>query len=164
VLSEEGKRQAREFGAAVRKLGIPIGEVLVSPYCRTRETAQLAFERDGTVSPLLTTWDDLSVDQKTARATELRRLLDTRPGDGKNTLLVTHTGNLLWTLGLDSKPEGLTHVFEPTGLSIARPGYLGRIEPGQWRSLADLPEPDDEATGNGDAGDVAAPPEAAPAP
>lgn len=164
VLSEEGQRQAREFGAAVRRLGIPIGDVLVSPYCRTRETARLAFGRDGTVSPLLTTWDDLPVDQKTARATELRKLLDTRPDDGKNTLLVTHTGNLLWTLGLDSKPEGLAHVFEPTGLAIARPGYLGRIEPEQWRSLAGLPEPDAGATGNEDAGDVAAPPEAPTAP
>jgi broad specificity phosphatase PhoE len=164
VLSEEGQRQAREFGAAVRRLGIPIGEVLVSPYCRTRETARLAFGREGTVSPLLTTWDDLSVDEKTARATELRKRLDTRPADGKNTLLVTHTGNLLWTLGLDSKPEGLAHVFEPTGLAIARPAYLGRIEPQAWRGLADLPEPDADATGNEDAGDVAAPPETPAAP
>jgi len=148
VLSDLGRQQAREIGTAFRKLGIPVGEVLVSPYCRTRETAELAFGKPGTETELLSTWDHLPVDQKTERATALRKLLDTPPPPGTNTVLVTHTGNLLWSLGLDSKPEGLAHVFRFTGLSIARPTYLGRVDPEEWRALAGLPA---------DAGDVAAP-------
>jgi phosphohistidine phosphatase SixA len=147
VLSEQGQQQARDLGAAFRKLGIPVGEILVSPYCRTRETVELAFAREGTVSEVLSTWDHLPVDEKTERATALRRILDTAPPAGTNTILVTHTGNLLWTLGLDSKPEGLAHVFKPTGLAIARPSYVGRVEPSEWRSLAGLPEPSDDAAG-----------------
>ena len=142
VLSDLGKQQARDLGTAFRKLGIPVGEILVSPYCRTRETVELAFGAEGERSEILSTWDELSIDQKTRRGTQLRKMLDTPPAKGTNKLLVTHTGNLMWTLGLDSKPEGLTHVFQPTGLSIARPSYLGRVNPEDWRSLANLPEPE----------------------
>jgi len=153
VLSDLGRQQARELGAAFRALGIPVGEVLVSPYCRTRETAELAFGVPGSETDLLSTWDHLPVEQKTERATELRKRLDTPPAPGTNTVLVTHTGNLLWSLGLDSKPEGLAHVFAPTGLAIARPTYLGRVDPEQWRALAgraEEPAGGDRAAGSGD--------------
>src|SRR5438105_4912691 len=49
-LTEKGREEARQIGAAIRRLGIPVGEVLASPFCRTRETAQLMFGR-ATVSP-----------------------------------------------------------------------------------------------------------------
>jgi broad specificity phosphatase PhoE len=42
-LSNEGRAQAQRMGAALRKRGVPIGEVLSSPWCRCMETAQLAF-------------------------------------------------------------------------------------------------------------------------
>src|SRR5688572_16752586 len=42
-LTEEGREEARRIGTHVKRLGIPIGEVLASPYCRTMETARLAF-------------------------------------------------------------------------------------------------------------------------
>lgn len=44
-LTDKGRQQAREIGAHVKRLGIPIREVLASPFCRTMETAQLAFGR-----------------------------------------------------------------------------------------------------------------------
>jgi phosphohistidine phosphatase SixA len=159
VLSDEGRRQARELGEAFRKLAIPVGAVLVSPYCRTRESAELAFGQPGTEAEILSTWDHLAVDEKTERATALRKMLDTPPASGTNTVLISHTGNLLWSLGLDSKPEGLAHVFTPTGLSIARPTYLGRVDPDEWRALAGLtdgPEPSEGDVAAGE-GDVAAP-------
>ncbi|MHC4456635.1 MAG: histidine phosphatase family protein, partial [Planctomycetota bacterium] len=40
-LSAEGRVVAQRIGAAIRRLDIPIGHVLASEYCRTRETAQL---------------------------------------------------------------------------------------------------------------------------
>jgi hypothetical protein len=42
-LSDEGKRQAERIGRSFEKLGIPVGEVLSSPYCRCMETGKLAF-------------------------------------------------------------------------------------------------------------------------
>lgn len=141
VLSEKGRQQARDLGQAFKNLGIPVGEVIVSPYCRCQETSKLAFETTGTESETLSVWDELEMDEKTQRGTEIRKMLDTPPAAGTNTVLVTHTGNLLWSFGLDSKPEGLTHVFKPTGLSIGRASYLGRVNPDEWRTLAGLPEP-----------------------
>ena len=45
-LSAAGRNQARQLGRAIRRLRIPVGTVLASPYARTRETAELAFGRD----------------------------------------------------------------------------------------------------------------------
>ncbi len=49
-LTDAGRADARAIGAAIRSLGIPIGDVLASPFCRTRETAELIFGRF-TVAP-----------------------------------------------------------------------------------------------------------------
>jgi CheY-like chemotaxis protein len=45
-LSADGRRMAREIGAAFQTLRIPVGKVVSSPYCRTVETATLAFGRN----------------------------------------------------------------------------------------------------------------------
>ena len=45
ALSEKGRSQAVLMGKAFRKLGIPFGEILSSPYCRCQETGKLAFGR-----------------------------------------------------------------------------------------------------------------------
>ncbi len=149
-LSEEGRRQAAALGLAFRKLGIPVGDVLVSPYCRCVETGRLAFGK-GEPSDVLSIWDELSLEEKTERGVEIRKLLDTPPKPGTNSVLITHTGNLLWSFGLDSRPEGLTHVFQPTGLSLGRATYLGKLTPDEWRALAALdaeppPAPPHEAS------------------
>jgi broad specificity phosphatase PhoE len=42
-LSAEGRVQARRLGAEFRRRGIPLGELLSSPWCRCHDTAKLAF-------------------------------------------------------------------------------------------------------------------------
>src|SRR6478736_2729385 len=44
-LTDAGRAEARAIGDEIRALGIPIGEVLASPFCRTMETARLVFGR-----------------------------------------------------------------------------------------------------------------------
>jgi hypothetical protein len=44
-LDDKGKRGSREMGAAIKKLGIPVGGIFASPKCRTRDTALEAFGR-----------------------------------------------------------------------------------------------------------------------
>ena len=44
-LTDKGRAEAREIGAAFRELKIPVARVLASPRCRTMETAMLAFGR-----------------------------------------------------------------------------------------------------------------------
>src|SRR6266704_7202881 len=75
-LTDRGRDEARQIGAAIRRLRIPIGEVLASPFCRTRETAQLIFGR-ATVSPAVR--GGPARPESNDRYAELRKLLSTPP-------------------------------------------------------------------------------------
>lgn len=134
-LSEEGRQASREIGAAFQKLGIRVGEVLASPYCRCLETGKLAFGR-AEPSELLAVFDRLPSLEKDERGADIRKLLATPPPEaGTNTVLITHTGTLLYSFGLDTTPEGIAHVFQPgpvPGLSQ----YVGRVTPDEWPALA----------------------------
>jgi hypothetical protein len=47
-LDERGREQARRLGVMFRERGVMVGAVFTSQWCRTRETAQLAF---GAIAP-----------------------------------------------------------------------------------------------------------------
>ncbi len=113
-LSDAGRDDARAIGEGVRALGIPIGDVLSSEYCRTRETAELAFGRV-TLTPDLTS--RASTTDPVARAERieaLRRLLATPPAPGTNTVLVGHMFNLADATGV-AIAEGEAAIFLPLG-------------------------------------------------
>jgi phosphohistidine phosphatase SixA len=42
-LTDEGREKLKSIGSTIQKLEIPIGKVLSSPYCRTKESAELTF-------------------------------------------------------------------------------------------------------------------------
>jgi phosphohistidine phosphatase SixA len=89
-LNAEGRRQARAIGRAFRRLEIPVGRVLASPFCRTRDTARLAFGQARPSRALLSA--DFFGDGEAAeqRRGGLRRLLALPPGRRRNTVLVSH--------------------------------------------------------------------------
>ena len=89
-LSAQGRADARAIGRGVRRLGLPVGKVFSSAYCRTLETARLAFGR-ATVQPaLLNTIAAEHDDAWRAQIRDARRLFGTKPAAGKLTVLVTH--------------------------------------------------------------------------
>ena len=51
-------------------------------------------------------------------------------------MLITHTGTLLYTFGLDTRPEGIAHVFQPGPAGIAL--YVGKLTPEEWPKAAGL--------------------------
>ncbi|HEX5991238.1 MAG TPA: histidine phosphatase family protein [Thermomicrobiales bacterium] len=111
-LSSEGQAQARLIGEAIAALGIPIGEVLSSELCRTRETAELAFGRT-TPMPDLTSFGTASSEaEEEERASALRRLLATPPTRGTNTVLVGHLFNIQAAAGI-GLAEGEAAIFSP---------------------------------------------------
>jgi phosphohistidine phosphatase SixA len=132
-LSDDGRNQARELGRAIRRLRIPVGTVLASPYARTRETAELAFGRDRVrvTGDLLNEAFPGTDDEELARG--LRRLLATRPPAGQNTVLVSHGFNLQGATGL-SVAEGESAVFTPA--DAGRPSLVARVTVEEWPSLA----------------------------
>ncbi len=132
-LNERGRQEARDVGAAFKSLGILVGTVLTSPYCRCVDTGILAFGK-GTPSEDLAVFDELSGLEKEKRGKLIRKLLNTVPASGSNTVLITHTGTLLYSFGLQTRPEGIAHIFRPAEFGNAI--YLGRVTPEQWSALA----------------------------
>lgn len=113
-LTDDGRAQARQIGEAITALEIPIGEVLSSELCRTRETAELAFGR-ATLTPDLTSFGTAESDAEEQRRVEaLRSLLGTPPRSGTNTVLVGHQFNINRATGV-SIAEGEAAIFRPLG-------------------------------------------------
>lgn len=127
-LNDAGRADARALGEAVRELGVPVGDVLASPYCRTVDTAQLAFGRAVPEEGLLTPTP--ATRGRTTRA--LRRLLSTVPDEGENTVLVGHLTNLR-LLSTATPDEGETVVFRPDGEGFL---LVGTVPPQGWQELA----------------------------
>jgi len=128
-LSEEGRKQMRDIGRHFQRLRIPVGNVLASPYCRTLETAKLAFGRVTAEPDLAHT---VTADNATTRlrAGVLSKLLATPPIAGGNTVMAGHTGNLQEATGIWPSPEGVAIVFKPDGNGSSR--YLATIPPTRW--------------------------------
>lgn len=111
-LNAAGQQQAQAIGAAFRTAAIPIGRVLASPYCRTLDTAQLAFGRVEPEPALLAIFYDRSLGD--VRVTAMFALLSTLPSPATNTILVGHGVNLAAAAEIDL-PEGGAAVVRPRG-------------------------------------------------
>jgi phosphohistidine phosphatase SixA len=90
-LTNAGREQARAIGRAVDALGVPVDTVLASPFCRTTETAELAFG-DARASMALLSAVEGATPEDDRRIRRLKELA-TAP-DGSATVLVTHTANI----------------------------------------------------------------------
>lgn len=106
-LTEPGREDARMIGAAFQSLGIPVAQVLASGYCRTMETARLAFGR-AEASEILLHPAFMSVPGTGAapapypqRAETLKRFLAAPPPRGSNTVLVSHGENFRDLFGFE---------------------------------------------------------------
>jgi virginiamycin B lyase len=131
-LSAQGRADARGIGRGVRRLGLRIGQVLSSPFCRTLETARLAFGRATVHMALLNT---ITAEHNAAwrkQIRDARRLFGTRPATGTVTVLVTH-GVVVSDATGESLEEGEAIVFRPLGNSRYR--VLGRVLPREWGTL-----------------------------
>jgi broad specificity phosphatase PhoE len=131
-LSAQGRAAALAIGSGVRRLKLRFGAVLSSPFCRTKDTAQLAFGRF-ILSPALLNTIVAEHDARWRRQIRAaQRLLGTRPAPGTLTVLVTH-GSVVGDTTGHTLEEGETLVFRPLGSSRSR--LLGRILPREWRTL-----------------------------
>lgn len=135
VLSGAGQADAVQIGKAIKLLGVPVGKVSASPYCRTRETAQLIFGRFEQ-EPDLGFVIGTDAAETGRLAASLRRMLATPPDAGTNSALVSHSANLLEAAGIFAKPEGAAYVFRP--LPDGRFEAVARALPVDWQAAARL--------------------------
>jgi phosphohistidine phosphatase SixA len=132
-LSAQGRAQMRDIGAAFRALHIPVGVVKSSPFCRCRDTAQLAFGKHE-VSEDLYFAIDVTPEHRARITASLRSMLATPPRAGTNTVLVSHTANLSEAAGIWPKPEAAAYIFRPL-----RGGHfeaVAKVLPNEWATAA----------------------------
>jgi phosphohistidine phosphatase SixA len=134
-LSAEGRRQATEIGKAFQALSIPVGTVTTSPFCRTKDTAKLAFGRF-TVSNDLYFAIGTDAAETKRFAESLRRMLSTPPAKATNAVIVSHTANLREATGIWPKPEGVAYVFRP--LPAGKFEAIAMVLPEDWGKIAQL--------------------------
>jgi phosphohistidine phosphatase SixA len=91
-LSPQGQQEAAAVGRAFKKKHVPIATVLAGPYCRTQDTARIAFGRVQ-VWPALDLQTDLPEEEATQRMDEVSARIAQFKGPG-NLVLLTHQPNI----------------------------------------------------------------------
>jgi broad specificity phosphatase PhoE len=122
-LTDAGRADARRVGAAFRARGVPVGQVLSSPWCRCVETARLAF---GDAEP----WDALANlygnrGREPEQVAAMRERVGARPAAG-NLVLVSHGSTIHALTGQYLAPAELL-VVTPEGDGRFR--VAGRLGP-----------------------------------
>ena len=126
-LTDQGRVEARALGEHVKRLKIPIGEVLASPYCRTMETARLAFGKARATNEVRG-GPGSAADAK--RYEPLKILLGTKPASGTNTVLSSHGNPFHAVAGPPYLAEGEIAVVRPEGGD--RFSVIARIRLTDW--------------------------------
>jgi Histidine phosphatase superfamily (branch 1) len=101
-LNEKSRAEAKKIGEEFKKHKIPITQVLSSAFCRTKETAQLAFGKSDVWEPLNSFYD--KPDRKSEQTRLLHQRMENPPKDGTNLVLITHGYNIVSATGLNPDP------------------------------------------------------------
>jgi len=142
-LSDKGRRMARELGEALKKLGVPIGEVYTSKLNRAVETGKLLGGKD--VSPMDALTDSgegsssamANPNGKNPRAERaMRALVNAPPRAGFNNLAVTHKTNVADAFGKEfadiREGEALVYKTGASGPAV----LITRVQASEWIALA----------------------------
>jgi len=142
-LSEKGRDIARQIGAAIKQLGIPVGEIYTSKLNRAIETGKLLSGKDVKPVDALT---DSGAGSAAAMANPaagnakaglaMRELVNAAPKAGTNTFMVTHKTNIADAFGKEAGDvqEGEAFVYRSGGPAPAV--LVSRVKASFWTDQA----------------------------
>ena len=138
-LTELGSAQARLIGDSIRKLKIPVAQVVTSTVQRAVDTATLLGLGEVLASPdLAESGASVSPEENSRRARALRKLAATMPPPDNNVVIVSHKPNIIdaFGSGWSDVREGEASIFEPDG----KGGYklIARVQADAWSALTRL--------------------------
>ncbi|MDX9843700.1 MAG: histidine phosphatase family protein [Aquabacterium sp.] len=136
VLDEGGRKLSVQVGRFIRQAGIPVVEVLHSPLCRARDSAQLAFpDQPGGVRQVdvLLYTANLTQAEKQPVLQATRYWLSEPVARGSNRVIVAHAPNLADLIGYFVRPEGTVVVIRPLGQGQF--AYVASVPPTLWPTL-----------------------------
>lgn len=128
-LNDQGRADARQIGQAFRQLAIPVGDVIASPYCRTVQSAELAFGR-ATVSTAA--YDD-----------GLLPLMTQKPATPGHRIIMSHGNPLIDLVGRPVLAEGEAALVRGLGSAVSSHSLhsfeiVARIRVADWADLIAL--------------------------
>jgi phosphohistidine phosphatase SixA len=138
-LSEQGRQAARDMGAALKTLGVPLGVIYTSQLNRAVETGSLISGSHTTVKSELT---DSGAGSASAMAKPtgantkvgeaVRDLVNLTPKPATNNVLITHKTNIADAFGKEfgNVAEGEAIVFKPN--PSGGPTLIDRVQAKEW--------------------------------
>jgi phosphohistidine phosphatase SixA len=136
-LNDQGRALARTIGEAMRKLGVPVGQVVTSQFNRAVETGTLLGFGAVTATADITEGGLVVTPiENNRRTAALRKLAATAPPAGTNAIVVSHKPNIMDAFGKDwfDVREGEASVFKPDGSGGYR--LVVRVQAADWAKLA----------------------------
>src|SRR3954447_12057258 len=136
-LNDQGRALARAVGEALRKLNIPVGQVVTSQFNRAAETGTLlGFGAVTSTADITEGGLVVSPNENNRRAAAMKKLAATAPSAGTNVVLVSHKPNIMDAFGRDwfDLREGEASVFKPDGSGGTK--FVTRVQAVDWSKIA----------------------------
>lgn len=135
-LSEAGRALLKTIGRDFAKLQLPYAELIISPFCRVQESAQLVFNRPGTIDPALRYTAAMPDAEKQPAVQRTRHWISLPVASaGHNRVVIAHGPNIAELMD-HLPPEGGVLLFRPLGTQHPEGfEYLASIEPRHWPAL-----------------------------
>ena len=134
-LSLQGIRESYDIGLAFASKAIPIGQIIVSEYCRSWKTANFAFgewtQKDSRLNFL--PYEDYTDDHVELMKKNVMPLLTQSPLPGTNTVIVGHDDIFESATGIYPEPQGIAYILDPDG----KDGFevIANVLPSEWAKL-----------------------------
>jgi phosphohistidine phosphatase SixA len=136
-LNDQGRELARSMGDSMRKLKIPVGQVITSMFNRAVETGTLLGFGGVTTTADVSEGGLVVTPIENNRRTEaMRKLAATLPPAGTNVIVISHKPNIMDAFGKDwfDVREGEASTFKPDGSGAYK--LVARVQANEWGKLA----------------------------
>lgn len=133
-INGNGFRDARRVGKFFHDARIPVGRVVSSPFCRTWQSADLAFGRHEIVQALkILPSKDYTPEQNAVMKAGVMPFIGAPPAAGTNVVVMAHDDNLTAAGGPLLEKQGEAAILKPD----AAAGFtvVARLKPHQWAQL-----------------------------
>lgn len=134
-LSTQGIKESYEIGMAFASKEIPVGEIIVSEYCRSWKTANLAFgewtQKDSRLNFL--PYKDYTKSHIELMKKNVMPLLTRPPLPGTNTVIIGHDDPFEAVTGVYPEPQGIGYILQPDGGKSFK--IIASVLPSEWATL-----------------------------
>ena len=133
-VNSNGFRDARRIGKFFYDQKIPVSRVIASPFCRTWQSADLAFGRHERVDALkILPFKDYTPEQNIVMKAGVMPFIAVPPAAGTNVVVMAHDDNLTAAGGPLLDIQGEAAILKPDG----KDGFtvVARLKPDQWTLL-----------------------------